>query len=309
MEFRFERFTDERLHDFQELFRKVFNRTLSIQYIQKKYDNSLHNGKYLGFLAYTSGDLPVGFFGVTFYQLEYRGKCHTAAQCGDVMTDPEYQGKGLFTELGRMTQDLARQENLSLIYAFPNQNSFPGFIGKLGWRVTGNMRCYIVPVKALPFESVLRKLGFAGIYRKFAERTIRPLLSTDRVLASTFIDEEHGGVRHDQRFFNYKSYTDNYALSLHDCKVWIKVNGAIHVGDMEDVEDEKRVKVMVALKRLARRLGVNRIIFQTSAETHLDRYLSRYYTGTDSFPIIFYDIASPVSLEKLQFTYGDLDSF
>jgi len=48
-------------------------------------------------------------------------------------TDPDYQGKGLFTRLASMTYDLGAAEGFSCVFGVANANSTPGFIRKLGF--------------------------------------------------------------------------------------------------------------------------------------------------------------------------------
>lgn len=309
MDFTYKRLTEDLLGDLQTIFKVVFKKHLSIDYIKQKYDNSLYNGKYLGFLAFNIENEPIGFHGGTFYQMEYQGQTFTVAQGGDSMTDPRYQGKGLFTKLGEITQALAKEEGILFIYGFPNQNSYPGYIKKLDWQFTGNMKCYTIPVSTFPFEAIFRKMKLTSFYNLFTKSVFKKHLAKEKMLPSTVIDNEYGGVKRDERFYNYKSYSDNYVLTFNGCKVWIKVNGAILVGDIENKSEEVKYAVLQNLKSLARKIGVRKIIFQGSPGTHIDEFLSKKHTSIETFPIGYYDIKTPVPFDKLRFTYGDLDTF
>lgn len=309
MEFTYKRLEENNLVDLQTVFKNVFKKSLTITYIKEKYDNTLYDGKYLGYLAYNENQEPIGFHGATFYQVEYQGQTITVAQGGDSMTDPRYQGRGLFTKLGEITQELAEKEGLAFIYGFPNQNSYPGYVKKLNWQFTEHMICFQIPVSSIPFEGLCRKLGLNTFYQKWVKHTLKNLLSADRLLASTVINEEYGGVKRDERFYTYKRYSSNYILSIDGCKVWVKINGAILVGDIEDKSVETKDQVLETLKKLAKKLGVQKIIFQASPNTHIDQYLSKLYKGESTFPVGFYDIQSPIPFQKLKFTYGDLDTF
>ena len=48
-------------------------------------------------------------------------------------TAPQYQGKGLFTQLARATFVAAKQQGFACVYGVANQNSIPGFVQKLGF--------------------------------------------------------------------------------------------------------------------------------------------------------------------------------
>lgn len=309
MVFTYKRLTDALLPDLQLVFKNVFKKHLSLEYLKLKYDNSLHGGKYMAYLAYTENGEPIGFHGGTFYQMEYQGNVKTIIQGGDSMTDERFQGKGLFTKLGKIMQAKAEEEHVEFIYGFPNQNSYPGYIKKLDWKFTENMQCFSIPVRAIPFESFYRKLGLNELYQQLAVGVFKKHLVESRDFASTVITREYGGIRRDDRFYDYKRYSRNYILSIEDCKVWIKINGAIHVGDIENKSDDIKNKVIAKLKKIARRLGVSKIIFQASPNTHISTHLSKLYPYQETFPIGFYNINSDIPLEKLKFTYGDLDTF
>lgn len=309
MEFAYKRLEEELLVDLQTVFKVTFKKYLSLEYIKRKYDNSLYGGKYLGFLAYNDEGEPIGFHGATFYQIELEGKTYTVAQGGDSMTDPRYQGKGLFTKLGKITQALAAEEGLLFVYGFPNQNSYPGYIKKLDWEFTGKMKCYTIRVTSLPFENVFRNIGLKKVYEIYASAVINKYASIDKVLPSTVIENGYGGVKRDERFYSYKQYSSNQVVDVFGCKVWLKVNGAILVGDIENKPEELKLEVLRVLKKLAFKLGVNKIIFQASPDTHIDQFLSKHYESIETFPIGFYNIKCPFGFDKLRFTYGDLDTF
>src|SRR5262249_55829326 len=61
-------------------------------------------------------------------------------------TDPEFQGRGIFTALGKRLQaDVAAE--WPLVFGFPNRTSAPAYYSKLGW------------VELRPFPTFLRPLG------------------------------------------------------------------------------------------------------------------------------------------------------
>lgn len=309
MEFAYKRLTNDNIGDLQSLFRIVFKKKISRASVIKKYDNSLNNGKYLGFLAYNQNNQPIGFHGATFYELEYKNETYTVAQGGDSMTHPRYQGKGLFTNLGKIMQALAAEEGILFLYGFPNQNSYPGYIKKLDWKFTGKMKCYTIQVKCIPFENIFRKFGLNSLNRIRFKRATRHLKSLTPILRSSVINKEYGGVKRDYRFYRYKSYSNNHTLEIEGCKVWLKIHGAMLIGDIENFSEDVKMNVLSTLKKIALKIGVQKIIFQTSPNTHIDQFLSKEYEAVETFPIGFYDIKSPIPLDKLNFTYGDLDTF
>lgn len=64
----------------------------------------------------------------------------------DAATDPDFQGRGLFSKLGSKLQEAARTER-PLLFCFPNAASAPAFYNRLGW------------VELRPFPVSVRPLG------------------------------------------------------------------------------------------------------------------------------------------------------
>ena len=61
------------------------------------------------------------------------------AQSMDTMTDPDYRGQGLFTKLALACYDMMAVDGFEVLYGFPNENSYNGFIHRLNWDHTGNI--------------------------------------------------------------------------------------------------------------------------------------------------------------------------
>jgi len=55
-------------------------------------------------------------------------------------TLPNYQGKGLFTKLAKTTFESAEQLGYDCVYGVANQNSTPGFVGKLGFSLVAPLQ-------------------------------------------------------------------------------------------------------------------------------------------------------------------------
>ena len=61
-------------------------------------------------------------------------------QTGDVMTDADQRGKGLFSQLDVATLELAKEAGWPFVYGLPNRASADLFTGKLGWDKVGELR-------------------------------------------------------------------------------------------------------------------------------------------------------------------------
>jgi glycosyltransferase involved in cell wall biosynthesis/GNAT superfamily N-acetyltransferase len=80
------------------------------------------------------------------------GQVLRAARAVDTATDPDYQGKGLFTALTMHGLDEMRADGVDFVFNTPNSLSRPGYL-KMGWREVGHL-----PV-------AVRPLGPSGVLR------------------------------------------------------------------------------------------------------------------------------------------------
>jgi len=51
------------------------------------------------------------------------------------MVEKQYQGMGLFTNQAQRVYTYAQQKGVKIVLGFPNQNSAPGFIKRLNWKI------------------------------------------------------------------------------------------------------------------------------------------------------------------------------
>jgi len=99
------------------------------------------------------GDRVVGFR--TFLRWEFVLENHPrvirAVRAVDTATDPEYQGRGIFTKLTLAALDELRAEGVDMVFNTPNDKSLPGYL-KMGWRVVGHLPVSIMPtrVRSIP---------------------------------------------------------------------------------------------------------------------------------------------------------------
>ena len=71
---------------------------------------------------------------------ESPGRRRRLGQTGDVMTDPDWRKRGLFSDLDRACMATARSEGWPVSIGFPNRRSAHIFIGELGWERVGTLR-------------------------------------------------------------------------------------------------------------------------------------------------------------------------
>jgi GNAT superfamily N-acetyltransferase len=77
-----------------------------------------------------------------------------AVRAVDTATHPQWQGKGIFSQLTRALVSTMQQEGVAFVFNTPNAKSRPGYL-KMGWRNLGRTSLWLRPVRPL---GVLRAL-------------------------------------------------------------------------------------------------------------------------------------------------------
>jgi len=302
------RLDKQNLADVAELHTVVYGRVPDVDFFINKYNTAFTGVEYVGYIAYDQ-QIPIAFYGVIPCFLSIGDETILSAQSTDTMTHPDYRNKGLFVELAERTYQLCIQESIRLIFGFPNQNSLPGFVNKLGWEVTGLMDCFILKTGKYSWQRVFRKAPafkdrFTKYQQSILEKHTEPLPGIDN---SVFKDGFDGIVR-DQYFLNYKTYTHKQVIKIGSSRAWVKINNVLLIGDM-DVWPGDFVKLITQLKKLARKLGVSEMHFQSSRGTMLHELFARQYKAIPSFPVIIKQLMGYTPADKIKFTSADIDTF
>jgi GNAT superfamily N-acetyltransferase len=306
--YRVERFSVDKLNDLVYLHMAVYDKLLSRDFLLKKYNTAFTVVTYVGYLAYDQTDLPVAFYGVLPCFIEHGGRLTLAAQSADTMTHPAHRNKGLFVALAELTYNLCRTEGIRLVFGFPNQNSLPGFINKLGWEAVGCLERFTIPVKAIPLEKLAAKFSTAKlVYDAYLNLVIKTEKQPSGICNSV-LGEGYGGVYRDEEFLTYKGYTYTHTVQIGQAKVWFKIKNGLIVGDITGLADNMD-EVMAKLRKLSNRLGLQQVQFQVCAKSRLYNILKKYAEPAPSFTIAIKDMGSGIPADKLVFTFADIDIF
>ncbi len=141
-------------------------------------------------------DRMVGFR--TFLRWEFLfpgGRVIRAARAVDTATDPDYQGRGIFTRLTLGGLAELPDDGVELIFNTPNDKSLPGYL-KMGWTEVGRLRAAVMPTR-------LRFLSVAHKARTAADRwpvptevgDAAPEVFTDRSAVSDLLATQPGSQR------------------------------------------------------------------------------------------------------------------
>lgn len=154
-------------NSYRELFKLSFPETLgtavdSEQHYRWKFEqfpDSHRSYQYVG----EEGGRVVGYYAALPYAYQIDGVRHRCAMVCDVMTHPEYRGRGIFTQIGRFATGELAKAQLGFTTGYPiRPEVIPGHL-KVGWQVMQKMPTYVRPLGIsglLP--ALLRPLGKAA---------------------------------------------------------------------------------------------------------------------------------------------------
>lgn len=116
-----------------ELFKRVFQGERSLEHWEWKFKKNPY-GPPVAVLAWDAKTRKlVGQYTVMPVRLNAMGKSVLACQSLDTMVDPHYRMHGIFEKSARQCFEHLKESKFELVYGFPNRNSYPGFVRKLGW--------------------------------------------------------------------------------------------------------------------------------------------------------------------------------
>ncbi len=260
--------------------------TAAFDYFHKKYDTAYTGVENVGFIAYNTDNLPVAYYGVIPCFMQYGNTIMLAAQSADTMTHPRHRYKGMFVELSNMTFDPVPgtwYPSSSLV--FPNQNSYHGAVNKLGWKMTGTMTCFTIPVKSLLLESFSKR---SGIFNKLYKRYCRFILNRKSLglqgVANSVLADGFAGVNRRDEYMLYKTYSHSKVIRMGDSKIWINNKHGLVIGDIEGINEMNFKIVINKLKGIAKRLGIRQIHFIAVGVPACMIFLWRIIKGYLLFP-------------------------
>lgn len=117
---------------FCELYRKCFNDCIDEEIVIKRYINNPYDD--LLMYAAIDDDRIVANYSATPMRVMVDGCEVKAALSINTMTDPVYEGRGLFVKLATQLYEYMIEEQYGLICGFPNYLSNGVFTNKLGWK-------------------------------------------------------------------------------------------------------------------------------------------------------------------------------
>lgn len=103
----------------------------------------------------TDGERIVGVRIFMRWEFVRGGQVLRAVRAVDTATDPDYQGRGLFTALTMHALDEMMADGVDFVFNTPNAQSRPGYM-KMGWREVGHLPVAVRPRGARSLSRMIR---------------------------------------------------------------------------------------------------------------------------------------------------------
>lgn len=120
-----------------ELFVRVFGQDRGPEHHRWKFEENPAGDPVIAVAVH--GEAIVGQYALWPVHLRLGRDVVLGAQSLDTMTHPDYRGQGMFTKLAIEAMRLARNRGVEVLYGFPNDQSYPGFVNRLNWDHTGDV--------------------------------------------------------------------------------------------------------------------------------------------------------------------------
>jgi hypothetical protein len=293
------------------LFRDAFGRDTDSEWFARKYACEQQGVAGFSCVAFAEGGEAAGSVGLLPWAVRFGDRVEVAGQLVDVSTANAHRGRGLFVRLAEHVRELCEAAGVGFLFGFPNEAAYPIWVSKLGYAHTDDLVEYRVPVRTLWAERVAQRTGpLRARYERYVRRTLGGHVPDDLVLENSLLLEGFAGVARDQAFHAYKSaFGGSRVLAVDGGRVWLKVKRGLLIGDLEASSEADLGRTVQALRRLAARLGVHQILFQASKDTRFSPFFASRFRPFPALPVIYRNLSSQIPVDKIRYTFGDLDNF
>ncbi len=295
------------------LFRQAFRRRdFTLDWLKKKYAWEYEGVGGFCCVAFAPGGEAVASLGMLPWPIRFGNRTEIAAQAIDAATHHEHRRRGLFTALGEMARELCDSAGVSFLFGFahPQANSYSGMVRHLGYTHIDDLVEYRLPIRTFWTERIARRLGpLYPLYERHLQRTLSAYLPSDPILENSLLSEGFAATHRDHAFHDYKLFAGSRVLAVDGGRVWLKIRRGFMVGDLEASSEAEMEKTTRMLQRLAVRLGIHQILFQSSKGTRFSRFFADRFQPFPCLTVIYRNLHSQIPPEKLRFTFGDQDNF
>jgi len=169
---------------------------------------------------------------------------------------------------------------------------------------------YKLKVFTIPLAGLSKRAPILmPIYKAYVSIVLAFYSTKSTYQPSSVINDKFGGVHRSLQYFSYKSFYNNHLIELGGKTSWIKIDGALLIGDIELITQNEVEKMIRKIKSLAFWLGCNKVIFPVSKDTNWDNLLGGKVDGEEGIYVGDLDLQSGLPLEKFKYVFADFDTF
>ncbi len=148
----------------RKLFVEVYHKSLPSEVLIWKFHKN-PAGQGIVMVAEDSNKI-VGQFALMPMWLRLGNEVVLGAQSLDTMTHPSYRNQGMFILLAKACMTLAKNKGIEVLYGFPNEYSYHGFVNRLNWDYVGSIPNWVRVLKSdgfTSYPSLIRQIMSLGL--------------------------------------------------------------------------------------------------------------------------------------------------
>lgn len=220
MEFIVKRTTDlskEEIDMFVELFSEVFGKIRTDREVINEYTHTPFGYSFHG-LIYDDGKI-VGAHSLIPFHYYFGNEKLLFAVTADTMTDKSHRELYNIMQLVRTCETAAKEAGITMVFGFPNENSYPVFKKGLKYKDVGDLNTYILPYKIGGVKASMKLFNvfsmFSSHFLIAISRLFRGSLSKHDFLVQKdtleflnnrylWFDQDYKVVKAGEDYFSYK---------------------------------------------------------------------------------------------------------
>ena len=190
-----------------DLFKLAFNKEMTMEYWKWRFQDNPFSNEFMIHLMW-EGDLLVGHYAISPIEMIVNDEVTKTALSMTTMTHPEYNGRGIFTQLSSsLYNELKEKYKYAMVWGFPNNNSHYAFIKNLKWKNLATIP--MLSLKRASFKKIESDLNFEQ-HSNFTASLSQKLSSVNKVVR----------INKTEKYFNWRYVTNPSAdykiISIND---------------------------------------------------------------------------------------------
>jgi hypothetical protein len=149
-------------------------------------------------LVILNEQIVAGFVSFSYWPYRINGKAANSYQCGNVIINKDYRGKGLYNQLLNYVNENALKYKIDFIVGFPIKQILKLYL-KSNWKNPFNLNWYVKIINPI---GVLFPLNDDSLAKKF---------NTDKKCIDTFFPDKRNVLIIDQEFYSWNRKYNNLA--------------------------------------------------------------------------------------------------